>query len=87
MLRARALLVGVELEEAPIVGGGSDGNLTSPLAPTIDGLGPVGAGAHADHEHVLASSLPERAAVLASLLSAEPLRGKEEAPPPGSVAP
>jgi glutamate carboxypeptidase len=87
MLRARALLVGVELEEAPIVGGGSDGNLTSPLAPTIDGLGPVGAGAHADHEHVLASSLPERAAVLASLLSAGPLRRREEAQPPGPAAP
>ncbi|HSM37092.1 MAG TPA: M20 family metallopeptidase [Longimicrobiales bacterium] len=74
ILSERAREVGVELEEAPVVGGGSDGNHTSPLAPTIDGLGPVGAGAHADHEHVLASSLPERAAVLANLLLAPPVR-------------
>jgi glutamate carboxypeptidase len=75
ILRERAREVGVELEEAPVVGGGSDGNHTSPLAPTIDGLGPVGAGAHADHEHVLAASLPERAAVLANLLLAPAVRG------------
>lgn len=75
LLRERALEVGVALEEAPIVGGGSDGNFTGPLAPTIDGLGAVGDGAHARHEHVLASSLPERAAVLANLLAAGPVRG------------
>ncbi|MEN8375073.1 MAG: M20/M25/M40 family metallo-hydrolase [Gemmatimonadota bacterium] len=74
LLRRRAADVGVPLEQADIVGGGSDGNLTSPLAPTIDGLGPVGDGAHARHEHVLASSLPERAAVLAWLLAAPPVR-------------
>ncbi|NNK48237.1 MAG: M20 family metallopeptidase [Gemmatimonadetes bacterium] len=49
-------------------GGGSDGNVTSLFTPTLDGLGPVGDGAHASHEHVLVRSLPERAALLAMLL-------------------
>jgi glutamate carboxypeptidase len=50
-------------------GGGSDGNFTAALGvPTLDGLGPRGAGAHADHEHILIDSLPERAALLALLL-------------------
>lgn len=35
-----------------VVGGGSDGNFTAPLAPTLDGLGAPGDGAHAAHEHV-----------------------------------
>ncbi len=34
------------------VGGASDGNFTAPLAPTLDGLGPVGQGAHARNEGV-----------------------------------
>lgn len=50
-------------------GGGSDGNYTAGLGiPTIDGLGPVGDGAHAAHEHLLASKLPERTALLVRLL-------------------
>lgn len=49
-------------------GGGSDGNITSLFTPTLDGLGPMGDGAHAEHEHVLVSSMPERAALLALLL-------------------
>jgi glutamate carboxypeptidase len=36
--------------------------------PTLDGLGAIGAGAHAENEHVLISSIPERAALLAALL-------------------
>jgi glutamate carboxypeptidase len=51
-------------------GGGSDGNYTAALGiPTLDGLGPAGEGAHAEDEHVVLSSLPERAALLAALLS------------------
>jgi glutamate carboxypeptidase len=51
------------------VGGGSDGNLTAALGvPTLDGLGAVGAGAHAEGEYVVVSSMPERAALLAALL-------------------
>lgn len=50
-------------------GGGSDGNLTAALGvPTLDGLGAVGAGAHALHEYVEVSELPWRAALLAGLL-------------------
>jgi glutamate carboxypeptidase len=49
-------------------GGGSDGNFTSPLVPTLDGLGAVGDGAHAVHEHVEVARMPERAALLGLLL-------------------
>ncbi len=57
-----------KLEEAS-VGGGSDGNFTAALdVPTLDGLGGVGDGAHATHEHILISELPRRAALLAGLI-------------------
>jgi glutamate carboxypeptidase len=50
-------------------GGGSDGNFTAALGvPTLDGLGAEGAGAHADHEHVIIDSLPRRANLLYHLL-------------------
>jgi glutamate carboxypeptidase len=53
------------------VGGGSDGNFTAGLGiPTLDGLGAVGDGAHAKHEHILISELPRRAALLAGLIEA-----------------
>ena len=53
-------------------GGGSDGNFTAALGvPTLDGLGVVGDGGHALHEHVVVSSLPERAALLAGLIRDE----------------
>ena len=60
--------LGFELGEGS-AGGGSDGNLTAGLGvPTLDGLGAVGDGAHAVHEHVLLSEMPKRAALLARLL-------------------
>ncbi len=59
--------LGLALEETA-VGGGSDGNLTSAYTATLDGLGPVGDGAHARHEHVVISRMVERAALLAGLL-------------------
>ena len=59
--------LGLELEEA-FVGGASDGNTTSLHTATLDGLGPVGEGAHAPNEHVRLASLPERAALLALLI-------------------
>ncbi|WP_053961096.1 M20 family metallopeptidase [Sulfobacillus thermosulfidooxidans] len=34
------------------VGGASDGNFTAAITPTLDGLGAVGQGAHARHEHI-----------------------------------
>jgi len=52
------------------VGGGSDGNFTAAAGcPTLDGLGPVGGGAHADSEHVLLAAMPQRAALLAELIA------------------
>jgi glutamate carboxypeptidase len=60
--------IGVELEES-LSGGGSDGNFTAALGvPTLDGLGPVGEGAHAAHENTVIDRLPERTAILAKLL-------------------
>jgi glutamate carboxypeptidase len=60
--------LGWRLPEAA-VGGGSDGNFTSALGiPTLDGLGGVGDGAHAIHEHIVISELPRRAALLAGLI-------------------
>ena len=51
------------------VGGASDGNLTSHLAPTLDGLGAMGANAHQkDLEYIHISSLAPRAALLAGML-------------------
>ncbi|QWZ07801.1 M20 family metallopeptidase [Nocardioides panacis] len=51
------------------VGGGSDGNFTAALGvPTLDGLGAVGAGAHAEGEYVLTTAMPQRAALLAGLI-------------------
>jgi glutamate carboxypeptidase len=53
------------------VGGGSDGNFTAAIGvPTLDGLGAVGGGAHADSEHVLISRMGERAALLAGVARA-----------------
>ena len=51
-------------------GGGSDGNTTSQFTATLDGLGAVGAGAHAAHESVLIDGMVERSALLAELLMA-----------------
>jgi glutamate carboxypeptidase len=60
--------LGFELTEGS-TGGGSDGNFTAALGiPTLDGLGALGAGAHAENEHILIDSLPERAALLGALL-------------------
>ncbi len=59
--------LGIPLAEGT-AGGASDGSLTSRFVPTLDGLGAVGDGAHAVHEHVLVDRMPERAALLALLL-------------------
>ena len=56
-------------------GGASDGNTTSLYTATIDGLGAVGDGAHALHEHIHVSSLVERTALLALTLMLPSLEG------------
>ncbi len=80
--RAGAAL-GLEVGEA-VVGGGSDGNTTSLFTATLDGLGAVGDGAHAAHEHVVLGAMPERAALLALLL-AGPVEGGSLSGPSGGV--
>jgi glutamate carboxypeptidase len=60
--------MGIAIGEAT-AGGGSDGNLTAALGVrTLDGLGAVGDGAHSPGEYVIASAMPQRAALLAALL-------------------
>lgn len=50
------------------VGGGSDGNFTAAIGvPTLDGLGAVGGGAHADHEYLVVDAMVERATLVAGL--------------------
>jgi len=61
--------LGLTLTEGS-TGGGSDANFVAPLGVAVlDGLGPLGNGAHSEREHVLIKSLPERTALLAGLLS------------------
>ena len=60
-------------------GGGSDGNTTSQYTATLDGLGPVGDGAHAEHEFLYVDKTLERAALLTMLLLAPSLSTEEDA--------
>lgn len=72
--RAHGRRLGFELEEGSS-GGGSDGNLVGALGvPVLDGLGPVGGGAHALDEHVVLESLGFRADLLARLLEEPGIR-------------
>jgi glutamate carboxypeptidase len=66
--RRLAAEIGFELSEGS-VGGGSDGNfIAAKGVPVLDGLGVDGAGAHAEHEHIIISDIPRRAALLARLI-------------------
>ena len=52
------------------VGGASDGNFTSRLAPTLDGFGAVGAHAHQkEKEYIHIPSLAPRTALLAGMMT------------------
>jgi glutamate carboxypeptidase len=56
------------LEEVA-TGGASEASFAAALGlPTLDGLGADGDGAHAEHEHVVLSSMPDRAALAAGLI-------------------
>ena len=59
--------LGIHIEEGT-AGGGSDGNITNLYAPTLDGLGMVGGGAHACNEFIDLDRMIERTALLALLL-------------------
>jgi glutamate carboxypeptidase len=66
--RALADELGFDLRDA-VVGGGSDGNFIAAMGvPTLDGLGVDGAGAHAEHEHIVIDDIPRRAALLTRLM-------------------
>lgn len=67
--REAGAALGLQLEGA-VVGGGSDGSFTSALGvATLDGLGSVGAGPHARHEHISVPPTLERLALVAALLA------------------
>jgi glutamate carboxypeptidase len=72
--REAAKQLGLELEES-YTGGGSDGNFTSPITATLDGLGGVGGGAHAKNEFILLDKMIERTALLALLLTLPQIGG------------
>ncbi|MEN9822639.1 MAG: hypothetical protein RLZ04_1065 [Actinomycetota bacterium] len=64
-----AASIGIGPLQGVAVGGGSDGNFTAARGvPTLDGMGAVGGGAHADHEWIDVEAMRERAALLAALL-------------------
>lgn len=69
--------LGVSLEDAGVVGGGSDANTTSLYTSTLDGLGPIGEGSHARDERIDTTRLPERTALLA-LLVLEPATRQQQ---------
>ena len=60
--------LGIDLDEGT-AGGGSDGNHTTLHTATLDGLGAVGDGAHAAHEHISIDATLDRTALLALLLA------------------
>ncbi|MEV5962345.1 M20/M25/M40 family metallo-hydrolase [Kribbella sp. NPDC051952] len=65
---AAAKSVGQEIGGAA-ASGAADTNLTGWLGvPTLDGLGPVGKGAHAVHEQIIAATLAERADLVAAII-------------------
>ncbi|MFG2227763.1 M20 family metallopeptidase [Streptomyces sp. NPDC048644] len=73
---SRAAELGLGTLTAAAVGGASDGNFTAGLGiPTLDGLGAVGGGAHADDEHVIVAELPRRTALLGALIDAVLAKG------------
>jgi glutamate carboxypeptidase len=61
--------VGIPWTGTARVGGASDGNFTGALGvPTLDGLGAVGEGAHAEGEYVDVTAMPGRVAMLRALM-------------------
>lgn len=64
-----AKALGMEPPGAAYAPGASDGNFTAALGvPTLDGLGAVGAGAHARGEYIELAAMPGRIALLAGLV-------------------
>lgn len=71
LAQAAAAAAGLPPVQGVAVGGGSDGNFTAAIGvPTLDGLGAVGGGAHADTEHLLLGTVPGRIALLRTVVEA-----------------
>jgi glutamate carboxypeptidase len=69
LVREEADALGLPAVGSRATGGGSDANLTAALGvPSIDGLGAIGDGAHADDEHVLVDGLAHRVALVTAVL-------------------
>lgn len=69
LARAVATELGLGDIDGVAVGGGSDGNFTAAAGvATLDGLGAVGGGAHADHEWIDVTVMPDRARLIAGLV-------------------
>lgn len=68
--RTAAATAGLGEISGVAVGGGSDGNFTAAIGvPTLDGLGAVGGGAHADHEFVLVDTMIDRSRLVAAIIT------------------
>jgi glutamate carboxypeptidase len=65
--RTLAAEIGFDLQDLK-TGGGSDGNFTAAIAPTLDGLGVDGKGGHTHHEQLYVSSLVPRATLMLRLM-------------------
>jgi glutamate carboxypeptidase len=70
LAEAAAADLGLAFPPPVRAGGGSDGNFTAAIGvPTLDGLGAVGGNPHARGEHADLRRMPERAALLAALIT------------------
>ncbi len=79
LAQAAARDAGLGELEAVSVGGASDGNFTAALGvPTLDGLGPLGGGAHARSEWVSLDGVVERSRLLAGIIDAIAARRRGE---------
>ena len=86
--RAAAAELGLpELQEIA-TGGASEASFAAALGlPTLDGLGPDGDGAHAENEHVVLASMPDRAALAALLIEKLAAKPSSRAPRPPKANP
>jgi glutamate carboxypeptidase len=66
---AAAAPVGQQVSARPAAGAADTNTTGAAGIPTLDGFGPLGAGAHAAHEQIETASLAARAALLANVLA------------------
>ncbi len=57
-----------DVPELAAIGGVSHGNHTAASTCPLHGLGAVGGGAHADHEHVIVTEMAPRTRLLTALI-------------------